>query len=660
MADKSLTGFFARLKSDDIQTKQILENKLFKMLHPDLYDGNSARTSFATMHGDITPENMSINDNKSKCSSHPSDQDVIHDMNANKKWNLLTPGSPFIHHDPNNSANSMGSLPSLSSGYNGLHSVDETKTMDTFIDKGSLMAIDIQFSGSFSQIYNQQPETRHFADDTASTINLCISAPAANTKNNVSISNISDLSPLPDDDGVTHETSGPKHFTFLTPDAPIITPIPSNSVNSMNSSLFDHASLDSIRSDISLNAIFQEFNSLDLKNKKETTESLDEDEKKPKKPISITIDVGLVDQKDTHKDTDNKQQDEQTEEFDDNLSELSSSHMFICKQPSTPILPKQLSSPSGKMKYFEMMKNINIFDSITDNNLMAMEDYGIASVNGSDDTELDSNTNLSVYSSMSPFTPFTPFSPVTPDISAGNLFDNKKYQTKRQWSGSPRPVSYSPAISPRKRGWSAPTRSPTLNKTDSDNEMELVQLMEKHLIQQDLKSYTSSHGKGFVYFDKCIQNKKNNKIVMISSDGLSEGVHEWMVEIMNGDIYQQEIGVIGRNPGYHVDIDINGIKDTNEFGARAVYGNESLTDSVYYGSWNSSGKQRCYRDLRDKHHIGWSSGDVIKVCLDLNSWKIKFWLNGVRVRKSISLQHGRTYYPVIGFSGNCIYSIVSL
>merc|ERR1719229_1765535 len=118
---------------------------------------------------------------------------------------------------------------------------------------------------------------------------------------------------------------------------------------------------------------------------------------------------------------------------------------------------------------------------------------------------------------------------------------------------------------------------------------------------------------------------------MISTKGFSEGIHEWMIEILNCDVNLQEIGVIGCDVDQGIVIDEAGIKGTKEFGARAIYGSELLTDSIYYGSYDSDGKQRCYRNLKDQHKIGWCSGDVIKVCLDLNSWKIKFWLNGDRI-----------------------------
>ena len=100
------------------------------------------------------------------------------------------------------------------------------------------------------------------------------------------------------------------------------------------------------------------------------------------------------------------------------------------------------------------------------------------------------------------------------------------------------------------------------------------------------------------------------------------------------------------------------IKNTKAFGARAVYGNELCTDSMYYCSYNASGKQRCFRDLTDRNCIGWCTGDVIKICMDLDQYRVKFYLNGNRVRKAMSLEPGQTYYPIIAFSGNCLYQVV--
>ena len=154
---------------------------------------------------------------------------------------------------------------------------------------------------------------------------------------------------------------------------------------------------------------------------------------------------------------------------------------------------------------------------------------------------------------------------------------------------------------------------------------------------------------------------------LISSKGLSQGYHEWSIKILKCDIYKQEIGVIseyveniGKN-GYTIHGYGHGIGGKREFGARAVYGSELYTNSLYYASYNDDGKVRCYKDLMGdtKRKCGWCQGDVIKVCFDLNKWKCRFHLNGKKVRKSISLQRGKTYYPIVCYAGKCKYQLVN-
>ena len=95
--------------------------------------------------------------------------------------------------------------------------------------------------------------------------------------------------------------------------------------------------------------------------------------------------------------------------------------------------------------------------------------------------------------------------------------------------------------------------------------------------------------------------------------------------------------------------------------ARAVYGNELCSDSMYYASYNEDGKERCHKDLttRMQRKTGWVVGDVVTVRVDLEKFKIKFLLNGDNVRKSISLQRGREYYPFVSYVGKCEYQLIN-
>merc|ERR1712113_98710 len=110
-------------------------------------------------------------------------------------------------------------------------------------------------------------------------------------------------------------------------------------------------------------------------------------------------------------------------------------------------------------------------------------------------------------------------------------------------------------------------------------------------------------------------------------------------------------------------INSNGITKTPAFGARAVYGNQLHSkNSIYYASYNDNDTTRCFKDLSNKRLIMqnyWKIGDVIKICLFLDTFRIKFFLNDKKVRKTISLQPNKTYYPIISFSGNCRYHVSS-
>ena len=118
-----------------------------------------------------------------------------------------------------------------------------------------------------------------------------------------------------------------------------------------------------------------------------------------------------------------------------------------------------------------------------------------------------------------------------------------------------------------------------------------------------------------------------------------------------------EIGILSVPDGEveGISVEDDGVKTTHALGARAVYGNELCTDSIYYGSYNDDGTRRCFKDLTVCHKVGWCSKDLIRVCVNLDSFRIKYYLNGRRVRKVLSLQSGRTYYPFVCFAGNCQY-----
>jgi len=165
-----------------------------------------------------------------------------------------------------------------------------------------------------------------------------------------------------------------------------------------------------------------------------------------------------------------------------------------------------------------------------------------------------------------------------------------------------------------------------------------------------------------VHFDKVTESvtvssagTPRPRVCLLDSHGLRSGLHEWEIEVMQIDVMLQEIGVIGTPHIEHVRIQKQGIIATRNLGPRAVFGNELRARSLYYASINQDDTKRCQRDL--KMLMGWREHDVIRVCLDLNKWRIKYYINGQKVGKPMSLQPRAMYFPVIAFTGNCRYRL---
>eukprot|EP01084_Bolivina_argentea_P155290 270626_1 len=153
---------------------------------------------------------------------------------------------------------------------------------------------------------------------------------------------------------------------------------------------------------------------------------------------------------------------------------------------------------------------------------------------------------------------------------------------------------------------------------------------------------TSLHG---IYFDM-IRSKH-----LVASNGFSDGCHEWTVTIQKSDSFRQEIGIVSELIDLEKDVSI---KENAVFGARALYG--SIEQTFYYASFNVDNTCRCEKTLDDANGA-WSDGDEVTVRLDMEKGSISFFLNGVRVRKSMSVQRNVVYYPIISYSGQCRYEI---
>lgn len=148
-------------------------------------------------------------------------------------------------------------------------------------------------------------------------------------------------------------------------------------------------------------------------------------------------------------------------------------------------------------------------------------------------------------------------------------------------------------------------------------------------------------------------------VCLFSSSGLEAGCHEFTVEIVECDVYKMEIGIVGRCDISGDMLSSDGVIASESLKQRAVYGNELCSNSNYYVSINEDNKRRCYKDLASSVKIGWCSSDVIKVRVDLNRSKIKFMRNGSNVRKALSLQPKKVYFPCITFTGNCRFRVIS-
>merc|ERR1719242_218119 len=154
-------------------------------------------------------------------------------------------------------------------------------------------------------------------------------------------------------------------------------------------------------------------------------------------------------------------------------------------------------------------------------------------------------------------------------------------------------------------------------------------------------------------------HSNQNRICMMSSNGLFSGYHEWTITILKSDVDLQEIGVISNSDLHGVDaMAAKGVRDTKSMLARAVFGNELSSATLFRASYNDAGNKGVFKDLSTQYNRGWCTNDQIPVCLDFKKSAIKFLWNGQKVKSMMRIQKGRTYYPIISFTGsNCQYHV---
>lgn len=151
-------------------------------------------------------------------------------------------------------------------------------------------------------------------------------------------------------------------------------------------------------------------------------------------------------------------------------------------------------------------------------------------------------------------------------------------------------------------------------------------------IEQGTADEDAEESETEVHFDRAaVSANSNGKICLLSSKGLSSGNHEWRIQVLQSDVDLQEIGVVSTNDLQNLSISNKGAIATAQLKARSFYGCELGRNKLFYGSWNEDNSSRCFRDLTTEHKIGWVASDVIRVVLNLNKWRIKFFLNGKAV-----------------------------
>ena len=173
------------------------------------------------------------------------------------------------------------------------------------------------------------------------------------------------------------------------------------------------------------------------------------------------------------------------------------------------------------------------------------------------------------------------------------------------------------------------------------------QLLKSHILQE-----MSLNPK--VHFDRLNVSDSNGKMIAVSSKPLESGIHEWTMGILKCDVEIQEIGVCSVCDIAGIDIGNDGVTDTTALGARGIYGSELASDSIWYCSFNACGQRRCFKDLAPYYHIGWTAKDLIKVVVNLEKWRIKFFINGRKVTISVfstqSFMYSVSMCQIVNFS----------
>jgi len=145
-----------------------------------------------------------------------------------------------------------------------------------------------------------------------------------------------------------------------------------------------------------------------------------------------------------------------------------------------------------------------------------------------------------------------------------------------------------------------------------------------------------------------------DRVLLLSSKALSDGVHEWTLTVEHSSTALQEMGIVANAKLEADQIDKAGLRQTPGVGACAVFGSASEGGSVHCGSFDADGKQRCGGNLPARYQ--WSRGDKIKLKVDLDRGNIECFHNGDTVSSAMSLQRS-TYHAFVSFTGSCRYEL---
>ena len=146
------------------------------------------------------------------------------------------------------------------------------------------------------------------------------------------------------------------------------------------------------------------------------------------------------------------------------------------------------------------------------------------------------------------------------------------------------------------------------------------------------------------------------------SMGYNIGIHKWKIKILNGKSSSDWIGITTNNKlckKENINIFNERYKNISYMllGGRYVRSINCPRARANYDNYNSGGyywNPPIYKRIKD-HSIsglsGWKKGDVITFTLNCIKWKLKIYLNDMKL-KTLNIKENVVYYAVIGSANN--------